>query len=223
MIETTIYICTHKDFQVPEGLKGNYKIVTDGTDLQDKYPYDIIKADNELLPLKHCYSELVQLYTVWKTDATSDYIGINHYRRYFDAQFHGEINITLLPPKMAFNGYNQYAACHNVKDLDECIEIIKEISNYDTDMSDGLYPCNMSILSREDFDYYCRFMFAVLGEFKKRHNFKTDEDVRNYVSSWTTNIDYQSRLFGFLSERIGTIWFNNNIDKKRTSNILLCS
>lgn len=219
MNNTTIYICTHRDFIFPSNLKGDYKIITDGTDLQEEYPYPVIKANNILEPLKHCYSELYQIYDIWQNDKYSNYIGINHYRRYFDTQEFNEINETVLPPKMKFDGMNQYKNCHNIKDLEECIEIIEGVADYDTDISDGIYPCNMSVLSRGDFDAYCFFMFGVLQEFARRHNLHTDEDVRKYVSTWTNNVDYQSRLFGFLSERIGTIWFNNNIETARISNI----
>ena len=53
---TNIYVCTHKDFNLEpfQSLKGNYVIVSDGTELQNTYPYPIIQADNELAPLKHC-------------------------------------------------------------------------------------------------------------------------------------------------------------------------
>ena len=218
MINTT-YICTHRDFQVPDGLKGDYYIITDGTDLNQEYPYSVIKANNILEPLKHSYSELYQIYDVWKNDKYSSFIAINHYRRYFDVQFHEEVNETVLPPKMAFDGLKQYAVCHNINDLEECLKIIEEKYGYNTNISDGIFACNMFRLNRGDFDAYCFFMFGVLQEFARRHNLHTDEDVRKYVSTWTNDIDYQSRLFGFLSERIGTIWFNNNIETARISNI----
>ena len=39
MNNTTFYICTHKEFEIPQDTKGNYKIITGGTELGNTYPY----------------------------------------------------------------------------------------------------------------------------------------------------------------------------------------
>ena len=217
-----IYITTHKDFQVPEFVNdSNYMIITDGVELRSQYPTKIIEANNRLQPMKHCYSEGFQMYDIWMKDNTSEYIGINHYRRYFCMQRDNDnIRENVLPPKWNFNVYTQYGFCHNIDDLFKVKDIIdKYYEGYDTNNLNGLYTCNMFILEHEIFNKYCRFMFGVLDIFNEQNNLNTDKDVENYIiankdkySMWDFN--YQSRLYGFLMERIGTIFFNKYFEDK---------
>lgn len=222
---TTFYICTHKDFEIPEGLKGNYKIITDGTELTNNYPYPINKAENELTPLKHGYSEGVMIYDIWKNDTDSDYIGINHYRRYFDVQrIEDDIQQNILPIPMAFNMYDQYKGCHHIADLNECKNIIeKYYGEYNTNVI-GFYPCNMAVLDHDTFDEWCKFIFGVLDIFNERRHFTCEEDIRRYVEQYfPNNTDYQSRIQGFLLERLSTIYFANKFNEKpiRLSQIIM--
>ena len=66
-----------------------YSIVVDDKSLlKNKYNLDIIYADKgKLYNLKRAYSEISQLYYIYSLykngTITSDYIGLNHYRRYF--------------------------------------------------------------------------------------------------------------------------------------------
>lgn len=212
----TTYICTHKDFQIPEWVEGNYKIITDGTKLQGEYRFPVIEADNILKPMKHAYSEGFQIYQIWSTDTTSDWIGINHYRRYFrpsaltstGVKTDEEINI--LPIPMRFNVRSQYQSCHNVEDYDEIVSIINEYyPEYDTNIPDIFFPCNCCVLRREIFDEWCDFLFNTLFIYNQRHHLYTDDDVRKFVDTKGRGGDYQARLQAFLMERISTIFFLN--------------
>lgn len=211
------YICTHKDFEIPQGLKGDYTIITDGTDLQNNYQYPIIKADNELMPLKHAYSEGLMIYDIWKKDNDSEYIGINHYRRYLEAQFIEELNENVLPIPMAFNMDTQYACCHNIADLTTCRVIIEQYyPEYNTNIPIGFFPCNMAILEHDTFNEWCTFIFGVLDIFNEKMKFTSDEDVRKYIEQYfPKNVDYQSRLHAFLLERLSTIYFANKFNNKK--------
>lgn len=218
---TNFYICTHKDFEVPKELKGNYTIVTDGTDLQNKYDIPILKADNELLPLKHSYSEGYMIYDIWKKDSESDFIGLNHYRRHLQIQeVEDNIEENVLPVPMAFDMYLQYGQCHNIDDLLEVKAIIdKYYKDFNTNVQ-GFLPCNISILDRATFNEWCDFLFGVLEIFNERKSLYTDEDVRFHC--WKNgkkylvpfNLDYQSRLHAFLMERITTIYLANKFNHK---------
>jgi len=201
------YICTHKEFNEPR-LDGDSIIITDGVELTGQYKYPVIKADNELEPLKHSYAELYQMYDIFKKDTTSEYITINHYRRYFNPLT--EENTVPVPFPMDLRA--QYAMCHNIQHLDQCIQIIKKYyPTYNTDNLKVLFPCNMSTQTHEVFNDYCDFIFTILREFHEQNHLHTDADVANYVSNYNNqSIDYQSRLGGFLSERIGTIYFLNH-------------
>ena len=222
-MKNTIYITTHRDFNPNTNLLGNYKIITDNTDLKNTYPYPIIKADNELLPMKHAYSEGLMIYDIWKKDNESEYITINHYRRYLDIQKYEDVHENVLPIPYKFDMYSQYAGCHNIADLLECKSIIeKYYPEYNTTVN-GLYACNMAVLERDIFNEWCEFMFGVLEIFNERKHLYTDEDVKKYVAQFTANIDYQSRLHAFLMERIGTIFFTNKFNNKpiRLSSIIM--
>lgn len=223
---TTFYICTIKNFNIPEGLKGNYKIITDGTDLNNTYPYPIIKADNELTPMKHAYSEGHMIYDIWKNDTESSMIGINHYRRYLDVQFKEEIKENVLPIPMAFDVYNQYAACHNISDLNECLNIInKYYPEYNPNIPlVGLYACNICVLERDIFNEWCKFIFGVLDIFNERRHFTCDADVKKYTEQYfPNNVEYQSRIQAFLMERLSTIFFTKKFNEKpiRLSQIIM--
>lgn len=219
------YIATHKNFEIPQGLKGEYTIITDGTDLQNNYQYPIIKADNELMPLKHAYSEGMMIYDIWKKDNDSEYIGINHYRRYLEAQFIEALNENVLPIPMAFNMDTQYAACHNIADLTTCRGIIElYYPEYNPNVQIGFFPCNMAILDHDTFNEWCTFIFGVLDIFNEKMKFTSDEDVRKYIEQYfPNNVDYQSRLHAFLLERLSTIYFANKFNNKkvRYSQILI--
>ena len=108
----------------------------------------------------------------------------------------------------------QYADAHNINDLLACERIIDEIfPEYHCDYSKlNLYHCNMFVMRRYDFEKYCEFVFTVLGRFESERDLCFDDDVRQYVEStrgqWTKHdAKYQSRLQGYLFERIGTIFF----------------
>lgn len=208
---TMIYLCTHTDFNEYKK-EGNYTIIAT-QELKNKYSFPVIVADNELRPMQFAYSEGFLIYDIWKKlKSNVKWIGINHYRRYFE----NVKDETTIPMPMNCNMHHQYASCHNIDDLEKCEEIIrKHFPEYSMDFNhiNELYPCNMFIMERKDFDEYCKFIFGVLEIFNKENNLHSDEDVKNYVlknkARYNKPIDviYQSRLHGFLMERLGTIFF----------------
>ena len=71
-------------------------------------------------------------------------------------------------------------------------------------------------MKKYDFYNYCKFMYDILFEFDKRHNFSSDDDILNYSMKYFYNREeyyYQSRLEGFLSERISNIFFKQYFKK----------
>lgn len=204
-----IYICTHTDFNEYKK-EGEYTIIS-ANQLHGKYSFPLVLADNRLKPLEFAYAEGYCIEDIYEK-TNDEWIGINHYRRYFD----NVTNETTLPIPMSCNMHQQYAACHNLNDLCKVEKIIDTYyPEYSTDYKnvDILYPCNMFIMNRDDFNEYHRFVFGVLDKFNEENNLYTDEDVKNYVTNnqpqYGKRIDvkYQSRLHGFLMERIGTIFF----------------
>ena len=96
-----------------------------------------------------------------------------------------------------------YAEYHNVRDYDECGKIIKEFfPEYKRDFvkvskSKDLYQFNMLITKKKYFDEYCNWLFTILFELEKRI------DISDYDA-------YNSRIYGFLSERLFNVWLEHN-------------
>ena len=142
-------------------------------------------------------SKLYYIYTLYKQGKiTSDYIGLNHYRRYFnftdnipdlDEIFKNYDAILNIPTFMRNGMRNQYCLCLNCKEYDQVIEIIKDIkpeyykSALETMNLKNVNICNLFIMKKKDFFKYCEFMFDVLFEFDRRNNFTSDEDVLHYI------------------------------------------
>ena len=158
-------------------------------------------------------AKLHYIYELYKDgNLSSKYIGLSHYRRYFnflddipdfDKLFENydiilsnnfTLNITLEA---------QYCSGHLCKSLYDVIEILKELKPeyYNTAIEsikakDG-YFFNMFIMKKEDFFKYCEFIYDILFEYDRRHNLTSQKD--NY-----TTFD----VFSFLSNswyRFGTV------------------
>ena len=238
-----IFIMAHKDF---ENFRYNpvYSIVVDDKSLlKNKYNLDIIYADKgKLYNLKRAYSEISQLYYIYSLykhgTITSDYIGLNHYRRYFKFkdsipdidEIFKNYDVILDSPYFMKNGMrSQFCECHICQNYDQVLEIIKDIrpeyyqAALEANNIKYINFCNLFIMKKNDFLNYCKFMFDILFEFDRRNNFTSDDDVLNYVSKFyninkTKNnetVIYQSRLQAFLSERIGNIYYYKNFKRKK--------
>ena len=238
-----IFIAAHKDFK---NYRFNpvYNIIADEkSQLKDNYNLNVLYAnEGKLFHLKIAYGEMGKLYYIYQLylngTLSTKYIGFNHYRRYFDF---GD-NIPDLD--YIFNNYDiilnnkrkiketvraQYCHFHICSQFDQILDIIKDTKPdyYEAALKVSndtkLYLCNLFIMKKEDFYKYCEFMFDVLFEFDKRNNFTTDNEVLNYTKSiFYNNINesnYQSRMEGFLSERISNIFFTKNFKKIKTFKI----
>lgn len=207
------YICTHKDFE-EYVTDGDYTIVST-TELMNTYHFPISIVDNDLKPLKQSYCEgymIKDIYLNLYKQPDVRWIGINHYRRYFDKPK----NETTLPIPISTNLRQNYAGCHNIQDWLQVEKIIDEYypeySVRDYNNINLLFPANMFIMKKSDFINYYNFVFGVLKIFSIQNNLYTDEDVMKHVQDnknlyYNYDIDYQSRLHGFLMERLSTMFF----------------
>lgn len=101
--------------------------------------------------------------------------------------------------------YNKY---HNINDLILIEKIIKEncqeyIESYITVLKGNtMFANNMFILKWDMFDELMEWLFSILFKFEEEINLDEYKD-------------YQERIFGFLSERLITVWIlHNNIKYK---------
>jgi len=224
-----IYIYTHKDFN-PIVSNPCYKILTE-VDLPEKNMETInVNTGDNIKRFESCYSELKGFYWVWKNIKNlPDFIGFNHYRRYFD--FLDNIieldkDDILLPYPYRFNSVsNQYASCHNIDDLTECCNVLcelypeyKETVEY-TLNSHELYYANCFIMSKENYLKYMEWLFNVLFAYDQKMGFNSYNDVKKYVDNLNRchvkGNEYQYRIQAFLSERLFTIYINHNFKPER--------
>lgn len=63
--------------------------------------------------------------------------------------------------------------------------------------SNNFFSCNMFIMSWNDFDCYCNWLFDILDKVESRTN------ITNYNS-------YQKRVYGFISERLFNVYIKAN-------------
>ena len=162
---------------------------------------------------------------------SSKYIGFNHYRRYFtftdnipniDFIFKYYDVILARPMKKTEGMKKQYCQWHICKNYDEILNIIKAIKPeyykiaLKTTQEQNIYLYNIFIMKKNDFFKYCEFIFDVLFEFDKRNNLTSDKDVLDFAKK-SYNISsqyyYQSRLQGFLAERISNIFYHKHFKK----------
>lgn len=179
------------------------------------------------------FCELTAIYWAWKNIKTLypdlQYIGLNHYRRFFafnetrftgsglpkDVQNISEYKLDIqkmtswltsgkiiTTPKahLKTSVASGYEHAHYSSDLRAVHDIIRddypEFLNAFNEVflgSNFFYDCNMFIMPWEEFDKYCTWLFGIL--FKAEKNI----DISNYDN-------YQKRIYGFLAERLWTVW-----------------
>ena len=229
-----MFVITHKDYQFPNNSLYIPLLVGANNNTfnsNHKCLYDNMK-DNISDKNKN-YCELTGLYWIWK-NSNYGIVGLCHYRRYFFKNRYTkslskilseddiinilkENDIILPQKKYLIDGsvYKDYANHHNIKDLELCIDIIKNkypeyLSSINKVMGNNyLYPYNMFIMKKEYLDNYCSWLFDILSELELKI------DIDSYD-------DYNKRLYGFLSERLFNVWIYHNklkICTKHVNNI----
>ncbi len=211
MMDTRIYVCTHKQYTEPEDPL--YRSLHVGRALSEDLGYEGDNTGDHISDRNRSFCELTGVYWIWK-NVKCDIVGICHYRRYFirDEYFLKQEEIErllttgydVILPTSSFTHYentrDHYAHEHFIKDLDILREILAELSPESLPAFDLTLNCNllsawnMLITRKEIFDEYCSWLFPILFEAEKRID----------ISSYDT---FQGRLFGYLSERLIRVFF----------------
>jgi len=158
------------------------------------------------------YCELTGTYWVWK-NAESKYLGLCHYRRYFDLDakdmeclVSSDTDVVLPVPTPCMGSVKEhYLRIHIPDHWETMMQVLEERypDYYKTAENvfnkEFYYACNMLIAKKEVFDEYCSWLFNILFELEKR--------CRVVVEG------YNSRYIGFLAERLTSLYFMHNRDK----------
>jgi len=221
-MNSKILVATHKKYNFPDN--SLYQPIHVGKSLS-KHNFGYLSDDNNdnISHKNRNFCELTALYWAWKNNYFKPYkyVGLVHYRRYFtgDLPF-GRFSIlsdseiekyldrydVILPKKRKYyieTIENHYANAHNKKDLDTLRDILLEkhpeyIDSYSKVMKQReLYLFNMFVTKKELYNEYMEWIFDILFELEKRVNI-------------TQYDQYQSRVYGFISERLLNVWLLKN-------------
>lgn len=225
-MEMKMLVATHKKYKMPS--YDIYLPIHVGREGKQDLGYQGDNQGENISSKNSNYCELTGLYWAWK-NLNCEVIGLSHYRRHFTVKSKSEVRknkdnkialaITdkeiaellnkcdvVVPKKRNYyieTIWSHYEHAHNIKDLNETKCIIEEkhpeyIESFNKVMSGKtLYLYNMFIMNKEDFDSYCEWLFNILFELESR------TDLSEYDA-------YQSRIYGFISERLFNVWLLNN-------------
>jgi len=206
-MKTQIFVMTHKKFEPPQD--NTYMPLHVGRALGNDLGYMGDDTGDSISDLNPYYGELTGLYWLWKNYSEADIIGICHYRRYFvdenrrlmkKEQYEADLeDVDIMTSNAVATNcatYKEdYAEAHNIQDLMETGQVIKELFPDDypafCEVIEGnqYYYGNLCVMRKALFDEYCEWLFTIFFELEKR------VDVSGYD-------DYHKRLFGFLSEQL---------------------
>ena len=155
------------------------------------------------------YSELTVLYWGWKNIKDVEYIGLNHYRRYFDADINADNIekwlgaadlIVVRSPKMISQQECPDNLAHMTSQEDYYIfaDTFLEIH---PDYREGFvkyfyhsrfsYPYTMFISKKEIYDKFCEFMFPVFFAAEKRlkdHGYSRQKRTIGYFGEYSLGL-----------------------------------
>lgn len=232
--DARIYVVTHKKFLPPTD--DLYKPIFAGSDNNNVMNIQGDKEEDNISDLNPLINECTVLYWIWK-HSSEEYVGLNHYRRYFsienDAGLNGILNYCELRKEiddvdmLVAPIYDSFP--YSLKYQLECSvenEIFKMgwetvrgvlakkypeyLEDFD-DYFDGhyMYPCNMFITRREVLNTYCKWLFDILIESCNLIQMKACDS-------------YSSRIVGFIAERLLGLWiFHNNTKIKEINMVLI--
>lgn len=231
-MDIKIIVATHKKYWMPSD--SMYIPVHVGAKGKESIGYQRDDEGDNISEKNANYCELTGLYWAWK-NLDAEYIGLAHYRRHFSNRSKsgdktrrvitkGELEEklkktdVLLPTPRNYwieSNYSQYVHAHHAIDLDTTKQILEEkypeyVKAWDECMKKTSgHRFNMFIMKKDKFNAYCKWMFDVLFELENRLD----------ISSYNKN---DSRVFGFVSERLLDIWLQtNNVDYMNTSYIFM--
>lgn len=209
-----IYIITHKVQKIPQ-IEGYTPLLVGAFDKADVPFLRDDRMDNISRKNKD-YCELTGLYWIWKNKDDA-YKGLVHYRRFFGK---GRL-LNREKDIFTIKTLDKYLKCHDiiltylehvscsVKQQLISYDCSEEVFNVMREAVQSLYPeyiqcfdtffrqnrfsiCNMMYCKKEIFDSYCKWLFDILTEME--------------AQICKRKIEYQPRLYGYLSERLLNVW-----------------
>ena len=225
-----MYVITHKRTAIPELL--SYVPMLVGARLNglgSEFTCRDDEGDNISAKNKN-YCELTGVYWVWK-HSTADVVGICHYRRFFSRRLVNTDSVFFLQTEDVDRILSRYrmivpiSRCYaksiirsinyapNLEDIKELFEGIRMCApEYISDFlwylqQNKAHLYNMCVMKQKDFSAYCEWLFKILAYVEAHHDMEKETD------------DYRKRLYGFLSERLISVWLHHNVSKDEIKEI----
>ncbi len=215
--DVKLYVVTHKEYNILNNQM--YVPICVGGNYSKKEFLNELCGEN-ISYLNNKINECTALFWIWK-NTSDEYIGLNHYRRYFyndnlenmDNYLNQE-NASLLLDSydllMAKSEILPYSVLCQIKNsipdsgiFEKGLDIIRYVMHKNQpDFVDAFerviagnkfYQCNMFVTRREIFDKYCEWLFSFLIEAAETID----------ISECDT---YSARIIGFFAERMWTVW-----------------
>lgn len=213
----SIYVVSHKDYREVDSTL--YKTIWVGGANTLKLPGLRDDAGDNISDKNALINECTALYWIWRNDRDSEYIGLNHYRRFFDSPLEpgfplraSEIRCIMRDCDVVVSkaAVLDKTVKHKLKDQ-ICNEAFEAGYSAISDIFEGrsneeracferfvagnvIYPRQMFVMKRELLDEYCSWLFPIVLEMIDRVEIKDDWDM------------YSKRVIGFWAERMLTVW-----------------
>ncbi len=224
-----IYVVTHKKFDIEKILPQNYQIIHAGRALKDDLNYLGDDSGENISKLNPYLNELTAAYWIWK-NTSHDFVGLVHYRRFFsadeDEKFSEEKIISAESARQLLNNFDlivaneHYYICNTktflINDVGfdvanlaivltrESLALHQpnylETFDYIVDTC-SLFKCNMFITRKYVFDSYCQWLFSFIFEAVEKFN---------KIIPFEKLHERQKRIFGFICERMLSVWIRKN-------------
>jgi hypothetical protein len=232
-----IYIITHKKIDLPVSMKCYYPIQVGAYNKGKFFPLSDDTMDN-IAQENDRFCELTAMYWIWKNALDSDYIGVCHYRRYYDLADSGVSRWFVRQyeylwdhafPEEAFDKIN--CVDHIPAMLEKHDIILPELSKikpsvekqYQLDHDGTDLQILYDILIKKYPEYYDAWNVIMHGKRMSIGNmFISKKEVFRQYMCWLFDILfevkqrippktdlYQNRTFGFMAERLLNIYVHH--------------
>lgn len=212
------FIFTHSDVTRPNG----YELIDNRNSELDHRLWSEWSGIYSVMKKFEAMKKDKEADTTGKTNADfpPQWVQTNHYRRIMDPDC---VNRTYVANPIILQGTiaQQYAACHFIEDLELMGKAIKECypnmaqAAEQVLNSNILVPYNIVNCQYGQFIDWATFVITVLKKVAEYLNHPTFETMKEIISKRevpkvegrNNDIDYQCRVYSFLSERLSTIYW----------------
>lgn len=226
-----IYVVTHEPIDID--LPANYELFQVGAAVNGAFceHNDAVGEDNISVKNPN-YCELTAAYWIWKNDHENDIVGLMHYRRFLTKSILSNSIKHLIDEKTVIRDLrkydflvpNQIDVMPNVKAQmlagavrQESFDILEQVicnlyPDYKSAFAkvfygDKTYICNIFIAKKKDWDEYYSWLFSIFNEMEKY------VDMTGYTKQ-------EQRLYGYLSERLFSVYIAKNIKRVKKMRML---